>query len=991
MNSFPETTGSRESDTDASPMKIFHALMKHKVQEILLISSPYDAFIMEQDGRLAGRIIHEYRGLNLSRPPRLTWVSTAGEALALLEKKWVDLVITMPRVDDMHPFELGGLIRSRFPRLPSFLLAHTTSPQLHAFSPTASSPFDQLFVWEGNTDLLLALVKQVEDRLNVAADTRRAQVPVIILVEDSPLYLSRLVPMLYREIVLQTRRVIEDAPNEEHRILRMRARPKLLTAGTYEEAQVLYREYRDFVCSVISDARFPKNGRLDPAAGVSLLRMVRADRPELPLLQLSADAQNRRAADAVSAVFLNKDDPLLGEGLRSFLQEHLGFGDFVFRYPSGKEFARVPTLQALSEILHRIPDAVLCYHAARNQFSAWLMARAEIELAAQLRPLKVSDFSDPEEIRRHLTHCIDARRKARQRGEVLDFSPDAFAPDAPFTKIGNGSLGGKARGLVFFSSLLEREQKGFEEYENVQIGIPSALVITTEGFDLFMAQSGLDRVDFQAPGDAAIRRAFFHAPFPPDLHRDLSVFVAKMRSPLAVRSSSLLEDSQAQPFAGVYDTILLPNHHASGAKRLSDLVAAIKQVYASIFLSSARTFARNTLRHTGEDKMAVLIQPLAGTRRENLFYPAVSGVAHSHNFYPLSYMKPEDGVACIAVGFGKTVMDGLGGLRFCPKYPELLPGFSSVTDILDAAQQRFYALDMSDADPPDASPDTGPLVAAAIEQAQHHFPVRYLCDTYLPEENRLRASAGSGGHPVVTFSNILKHKSPPLGAILSRLLEIGRKGMGGGVELEFSLDAPDAREGGKWQLSVLQIRPMAGVHPYPQTAISEKERERAVCFSEQALGNGWFEGIQDVLYVKPDEFAPARNVDLAAAVAMLNHRIRKAGGRYLLVGPGRWGSADRWLGIPVRWKDISEVGVVVETASEQMAAAPSQGTHFFHNITSRGIGYITIRNGGRDFLDRRWLETLQVVYDTPLAAHLRAPAPLTIKIDGKTARAVILA
>jgi DNA-binding response OmpR family regulator len=976
-----------EGDEFDLSFKVFHELMARKVTDILLVSSPYEAFIMEEEGRLAERIIHEYRGLNLSRPPMLTWASTSAEALDALRRKKFDLAITMPLVDDTDAYVLGRTIKQSFPDLPVFLLVHKTGQHVLDHKAGDRKAIDRVYVWQGNSDLLLALIKNLEDRLNVAYDTERAKVRVIIVVEDSPVHYSSLLPILYREIVTQTQAAMEESVNEEHRIFRMRARPKILVAENYEEALQLYREYQPYLLSVISDVRFPRNEVTDDQAGFDLLATIRAENPDLPLLMMSSEESNHLRAHTVPAVFINKNSPALNSEMHGFFMQQLGFGEFVFRLPDGAEIARASNLREMEKVLPSIPNESVEHHARRNHFSSWLMARSEVMLASQLKPIKVSDFRSTEELKKYLIRCILARRKGRQRGLITEMAGETFDPEADFIKIGRGSLGGKARGLAFISTLL-RQHPGLQgAHKGVEIRIPKTLAISTEGFDAFIKDNQLKGLATGEESDREIAAAFVAARMPQWLVEKLDLFLDHTVCPLAVRSSSLLEDAQFQPFAGIYRTYMLPNNHPDRATRLARLLLAVKLVYASTYYESPKSFAKSTLHRTEDEKMAVAIQHLTGEAFGEHFYPAVSGVVQSVNFYPVAHMRPEDGIAHIALGLGKTVVEGGASLRFSPKYPQLLPQFSTVDDILKNSQRFFYALRLKEF-PEDLNAGEDPTLARlAVDDFSDAPPVRLLASTYYPQEHRIRDGLQSGGYPVITFASIMKYQSFPSAEILGDILEIGRKAMGCPVEIEFAVSLP---AGQKPVFDLLQIRPMAVARQTLDVDITEEDIRKAVCFSTMALGNGLFQDIADIIFVDPDAFDIARTVDMASEVGQLNKRLVSEGRKYLLIGPGRWGSADRWLGIPVRWGDISGVKTMVETATEALRADPSQGSHFFHNITSLDISYITAAENGRDFVDWGWLKSQPVERKTTFLRHLRLAQPLTVKIDGKKSQAVIL-
>ncbi len=976
-------------DFDLS-FKVFHELMAKKVTDILLVSSPYDAFIMEEEGRLAERIIHEYRGLNLSRPPMLTWVSSAREALDALSQKKFDLVITMPQVDETDAYVLGSQIKSKFKNLPVFLMIQNTRRHLLDRPDTDPHSIDRVYVWYGNSDLLLALIKNLEDQMNVAYDTRRAWVRVIIIVEDSPIYYSSLLPLLYKEIVTQTQAVMEESLNDEHRILRMRARPKILVAQTYEEAVDLYQKYTPYLLSVFSDVRFPKDGKIDDTAGYKLLSMITKESPDLPLLIFSSEESNRKLAQQIPAVFLNKNSPTLHSEIRSFFMHFLGFGEFVFRLPNGSEIGKASNLREMEDILPTIPDESVYYHATHNHFSSWLMARSEIMLASKIKPVKISDFESIGDAKKYLVSIIHDRRMGRQKGIITEFSSHRFDPDADFIKIGKGSLGGKARGLAFISTRLKNSSEFQRKFEAVDIIVPKTLVVSTDGFDSFINENNLGQVATGNFSDEEIIRLFTGARVPEWLAQNLRQYLNHARYPLAVRSSSLLEDAQFQPFAGIYKTFMIPNNHEDSGKRFEQLILAIKLVYASTYGESARAYVKSTFHRTEDEKMGVVIQKLTGGVYGDYFYPAISGVAQSYNYYPISYMKPEDGLAHVAIGLGKIVVEGGTALRFSPKHPQFLPQFSTVEDILENSQRFFYALRLNGF--PDDLPyrEDATLEKLEIDDAVNQAPVRYLCSTYSAQDHRIRDGVQTSGHPVCTFANVLKFQTLPLAEILTEILNIGRHGMGCPVEIEFAVNVP-FKEDQKPSFELLQIRPM-GVTQYDlEVNISDEDISSAFCYSTMALGNGQFEEIRDIIFVNPHTFDPAHTIEIASEIGNVNKEMTLHNRKYLLIGPGRWGSADRWLGIPVRWTHISSVGAIVETTIENLKADPSQGSHFFHNITSLGISYLNTSEGGEDFIDWQWLQSLPVKKETPHLKHIILNKPLTIKIDGKQSKAVIIA
>jgi CheY-like chemotaxis protein len=975
-------------DFDPS-FKVFHELMAKKVRDILLVSTPYDAWIMEEDCRLSERIIHEYRGLNLSNPPRFTWVATAEEALAAIDEKNFDLVITMLHLADMDAFVFGQEIKKKDPDLPVILLTHSALPSDESSRVFTQPPgIDRTFVWAGDTDILVALVKSAEDWMNVAHDTEFAGIRVILFVEDSPVYISALLPVLYRELVGQTQAVLEEGLNEEHRLLTMRARPKILVARNFEEAVSLYETFEPFVLGVISDVRFPRNGKLDNDAGVVFLSKIKKKRFDIPTLLTSSESSNADKALTIPASFVDKNSPSLIAEVRSFFLEQLGFGDFVFRMPNGQEIARASNTQSLEKLLREIPEESFRYHTSRNDFSRWFFARTEIMLASKVRPIRENDFTSIDDHRQYLISIVQARRSRRQKGVVVNFEAGEFDLDTEFFKIGTGSLGGKARGLAFVSNLLQRIPAIHKKFENVNIFIPQTMVITTEGFNAFVEENDLKGLSKSDARDEAVAEEFCKAAFPQWIADDLKVYLASIKYPLAVRSSSLLEDAQFRAYAGLYRTYMLPNDHPDLETRLAQLINAIKLVYASTYFQNPKAFSRRVGQRTEEEKMAVIIQQLVGERYGNYFYPAISGVAQSHNYYPFSKMQPEEGIATIALGLGKTVMEGEKALRFSPKYPQILPQRTTVDDILENSQRFFFSLKMGGPYPELGINEDANLAKREVDDVTEEPPMKMLASTYIQEEHRMRDTTHIPGYRVLTFAQILKFDLFPLADLLSGVLAIGEEGMGCPVELEFSVNWPLDKNRNP-EFALLQLRPMTARAELGQVEISEADVSRAFCHSSHALGNAEKKDMADILYVKPDNFDAGRTQDIAREIGELNSGLLRDGKKYLLIGPGRWGSADRWLGIPVSWAEICGVGAIVETSTPELKAEPSQGSHFFHNISTLGITYATVPENNENFVNWSWLTSLPIVNETKFVAHVKLAKPFVLKVDGRNSRCVM--
>lgn len=979
--------------------KIFHELMAFKVQNILLISSAYDAFIMEEDGSIATQVIKEYQGLSLSGAPMITRVSSVREALNKIRYKKYDLVITMPFLKGVNAFDIGMEIKKINPTLPVILIAHNIQAIQLPRDESNLYGIDNIFLWSSGAELLVALVKNVEDHVNVVADTARAMVRVIIYVEDSPADRSFFLSLIYKEIVWQTQSVLDESLNEKHRLLRMRARPKVLMATNFEEALSLYETYKPYVFCIISDARYTRGGEIDGKAGVQLLQYARDQINDLPLLLLSTEEVNRKRAEKIPAVFINKRASTIQEELHDFFLDHLGFGDFVFRMPDESEICRADTMGELERMLKIIPEESLLYHASRNHFSNWIMARAEVALARRLHREYLSGIKNVQDMRDDLVFKIHSLRKLRQKGVVAKFKPRRYDPEVmDFVKIGEGPIGGKARGLAFMWARLQNVHDPQSILNQHNVTIPKTCVISADGFTDFIRENNLVySSDFT---DDAIANRFLRCVLPEWLRQALKVFVAKCRFPFSVRSSSLLEDGLFRPFAGLYETYFLPNNHNDHGARLMQLENAIKLIYASTWFASPQAFARSS-GSTRKDAMAVIIQQLVGDQYGNYWYPAISGVAQSHNYYPIMNMLPEEGIAHIALGLGKTVVEGEKSLRFSPAHPERLVQFSTVEDILENCQRSFYALDTSGE--VEFSRENSNLTLRTIEEAENEYPVQSLSSTYDPAEHRIRDSLMPGVR-IMTFAQLLKYSVYPMAEILSELLVFGRQGMGCEVEIEFAVNLAESPENSVFHF--LQMRPMVTGGESMDVTIEQSDLEQGICYTTQCLGHGRFTQISDVLVVRPDSFDPAKTREIAMEIGGLNAKLEGLSRPYILIGPGRWGSADHWLGIPVQWRDISGVGAMIEIRNRQLRADPSQGSHFFQNITSLGIPYLTVNEEDntssvnsllstdgkkRDFINWKWLLSQPAEETTAHVNHIQLETSLLIKCNGKTSESVIIA
>jgi CheY-like chemotaxis protein len=937
----------------------FQQLMPYRIREVLLVSSRYDSFILEEEGHVTDLILQEFERLNLHYAPRLTTTPSAREAMALLEsERRFDMIIVTMHPGEMDPADFARRVRRSHPKTPIVLLGYDNRELQELMDSADAGAFDRIFVWTGDARILLAIVKLVEDERNVEHDTKTVGVDVIILIEDSVHFVSAFLPLLFAELMKQSQRLLGEGVTISHKVLRMRARPKVLLASSYEQARSYYERYRRNVLGVISDVRFRRHNAIDPEAGIAFARFVHADNPDVPILLQSTEAQNRELAEQAGAAFLHKESPQLKQDLEHFVFNGFGFGPFIFRLPDGHEVGRANNLEELREQLCRIPPESLQYHSDRDHFSAWLKARTEFRLAARLRPKHVDDYASLAEMREAMIEMLDSFRREAYRDTIVEFDPETFGTLSRFARIGGGNLGGKARGLAFLNTIL-REHRIDAELTNIEVVVPPTVVLGTEVFDRFMESNRLaDSALIDLP-DEEIRAQFLDSNLPRDVVRELRRLLRIMDYPIAVRSSSLLEDSQHQPFAGVYETYMLANAEERLERRLTELLTAIKLVYASTFSERAKAYLDATPQRPEKEKMAVIIQRLVGRMRNGRFYPNIAGVAQSYNYYPFGRIKSRDGAASVVLGLGRTVAEGRGGLRFCPRYPRHLPQMSSVDDILNNAQKTFDALPMSD-DEPDPHLRYQPR-QYSIGEAATDGTLDSLASTYSHENHAIYDGTARDGTPVITFAGVLKHDRFPLAQLLDVLLHIGKDSMSTPVELEFAVDL-DCPPGARRSFACLQLRPLSVLRDLSRFDLKSIGRERLLCESPRALGNGRIKGIRDIVFVHPEQFQRKHSRRTATELGELNAQLRREGRPYLLIGPGRWGSADPWLGIPVNWSQIAGARIIVETGFSGTAVTPSDGSHFFHNIIAFHVGYLTTNpDRGEGFIDWPWLLEHEVV------------------------------
>ncbi|MGA2643396.1 MAG: PEP/pyruvate-binding domain-containing protein [Candidatus Sulfotelmatobacter sp.] len=966
----------------------FDNLMPFKVQNILLVSSLYDSFILREDGRLNELLIDESLELNLQQIPGITHVSSCEEAIELARSQpRFNLIVTNLAVADMTAAQLAREVKRAGLDVPVVVLAYDYREVKNFISRNPVTEIERIFLWQGNARILIAIVKYIEDKRNVLHDTRAMGVPVLLVVEDNIRYYSSFLPVIYTELIKQSRRVIQEGINVAHKLVRMQARPKILLSSNFEDAAQVVQEYRDYLIGLVSDVEFPWEGKLSPEAGFELARLMKALVPDVPVVLQTSRTEFRPRALAAGYSFLRKRSPTLLKDLRRILTEQVGFGDFIFRLPDLSEVARAKDLNELEEQLQSVPAESLTYHAQSNHFSHWLMARTEFALAVKLRPRKVSDFNGPEHLRRDLIDSINDYRREQSELLIGDFNADTFRPsDSGFLRIGSGSLGGKARGLAFVRHLL-RKNRIARRFPGIRIAVPPALVLASDNFDQFLVENNLMDFALGCDDDAEILQKFLAAQLAPKLPEDLKAFLEQVTYPLAVRSSSLLEDSQYQPFTGVYETFMLGNQQPDLAMRLAELVDAIKRVYASTFSRHAKAYVRATPYRLEEEKMAVIVQQLVGAVHGQRFYPDFSGVVRSHNFYPVAPMTFSDGIAAVALGLGRAVVDGGKCLTFCPRYPQSLLQFSSVEDILANSQTEFWALSLNGV--PEGRPGHLHEMRCGLDVAEADGTLPAVGSTYSLDNEAVYDGVSRPGVRIVSFAPILKHNLFPLATILETLVKAGEHALGIPVEIEFAVRLP-RHSGEPAEFGFLQVRPLTLSRDHQDLSIGDVDPRQLLCQSNKVLGNGRIENLQDIVVVDSQRFERSRSQEVAKAVAHFNGLLSAENRPYLLVGVGRWGSNDPWLGIPVEWDEISGARVIVEAGFRDFRVTPSQGSHFFQNLTAFQIGYFTANpDAGEGSVDWEWLSEQPSVDEDGCVRHLHFDRPMRVIMNSRTSQGVI--
>lgn len=984
MHGFPGEE--RDYGFTETPVKL---LMQRRIEDVLLVCSKYDRFMLEEDGRVDEQIFQEYVSLNLRYPPKFTQVYTEADALGLLEAESFDLVISMLNMGGPDAVELAETVSEQYPQVPVVLLTPASRGSTIQAAPPHRGRGIQQFAWLGDDGILLAIVKLIEDRMNVDADVAAAGVQVIVLVEDSVRFYSSYLPVIYRVLFQHARNLMEEGLNEWEQTMRMRCRPKILLANTYEEAVELCDRYSSNLLGVISDVSYERAGAEDPSAGLELCRHIRARDGSIPILLQSSDRRHRRHAEECGAGYLYKSSKKLLYNLSRYIRRQYGFGDIVFRDPeTGEVVEQASDLRELQRKIPAIPNDSLMYHALRNDVSRWLRARALFSLA-DVTARYTLDPENVEESKQEVYKLLGAYRRFESRGKIARFDRERYDEYTTFARMGEGSLGGKGRGLAFIDHSL-KENRMRDAYEDIVISVPQTVVLSTDIFGSFVEENNLvDLLSTGDPSDEEILERFVEAPFSEDVLEDLRAVLRVIRRPVAVRSSSMLEDSGYQPFAGIYKTYLLPNNAGSLEERLTDLTKAIKSVYASTYYRASRDYMAAVNSLVTEERMAVIVQEITGTTYEDRCFPSLSGVARSVNFYAFEHEKPEEGIAYAAVGLGRTVVEGMSSLRFSPAHPKRALQLAEVESAVRTTQKRFYALSMQGRAFHPSVDEAAVLELCDLDALEKDPKRALLVSAYDRDSGRLRDGWHRGGRRVVTLAGILKHGAFPLAVILRDLLDLARREMGVPVEIEYAVDLnPPA--GQPVTFSFLQLRPIVEGFEAEDVAVDVVPADRVLARSSSALGNGVYEGLRFVVYVRPETFDPARSEAVAGRIEAANDRVAAAEAHCLLVAPGRLGSRDPWLGIPVGWNQIHRAQVICELELEGYHVDPSQGSHFFHNLTALRLGYLTVSRAGDDFFDIAWLDAQQAVYeDEFLRVVDLGESPLEARIDGRTRRGVV--
>lgn len=961
---------------------LLHDLMPFKVKEILLIANLYDAYSIEKEGRFSDHILGEYNQLNLTSLPRVTGVSNEDEAIEALENKSFDLVILMMGVDKKTPLVIAKTLKIKYPYIPTFLLLNNNSDLAVLEEQKRDlSNIDKIFIWNGDSKVFFAMVKLIEDKVNVDNDTKLGLTRVILLVEDSSRYYSRYLPMLYKIIMEQTQRLIEDVNTDDlYKVLKMRARPKILLAHNYEEAMEIFNNYKDYLLCVISDVRFPKNNKLYDFAGFEFIKFVKDNVLNLPTVLQSSDPENAKKSYEIKSNFINKNSESLLQDLKSFINYHLGFGHFVYRDNQGKQIAVAKSMAEFESFLKKVPEDSLIYHAVKNQFSLWLMARGEIQIAKIINPLRITDFQNPNQLRDFLINILRLYRNEQEKGKIVNFSEAAIQEENNIVSMSPGGLGGKGRGLAFINTLIYNF-KFKELLPLINVRTPKTSIIGTEEFDIFIESNHLVDKIHDIKDYNELRKEFLKGDLSYSLKKKLKVFLKLITKPIAVRSSSLFEDSITQPFSGIFETYILPNNHHNFEERFKQLKNAIKLVYASIYSKNARTYFKAIDNKVEEEKMAVVLQELVGNQYDKYYYPHISGTAQSHNYYPVAHMKPDEGFSVAALGLGQYVVEGEKAFRFSPSYPNL--DIVSTKDMYKESQVYFYAVNMDKENLDLLDGEDAGLIRLDITDSEKHGTLKHLASVYDPENDRISPGLDSYGPRIVNFANILKYEYIPLAKTINVILDVVKEALGSPVEIEFAVDL-EKDNNGLASFYLLQIKPLVSHEDDYKVDIDKIDNDHLILYSEKTMGNGKLQNIRDVIYIMSDKFDNTKTIEMREEIDKLNQTMQDEGKKYILIGPGRWGTKDRFIGIPVAWPQISNAKIIVEISLDDFALDASLGSHFFHNVTSMNVGYFSVNHKNiKNRISWDVLNKQKIIHQTKYFKHVEFEKPMTVTMDGR--------
>lgn len=961
---------------------IYHDLMPFKVREILLISSLYDAYAIEKEGRFSEHMLGQYGQLNLTSIPRITAASSIEFALENLNNKHFDLIIYMVGVDKKTPLIVSEEIKKQYPYIPIYLLLNNNTDLGFFTEEVKKIDFvDNIFTWNGDTSIFFSMIKLLEDKINVENDTKIGKVRVILLVEDSPDYYTRYLSFLYNVVMNQTKEIIEDVGIDElYKVLRMRARPKILLATNFEEATDILKQYKHFMLCLISDVKFERKGQLNEDAGIELLKFANKKLKNLPTILQSADHTYADIAKQYDSMFIHKHSETLYQDLQSFLTSYLGFGDFVFKDGKGNEISRALNLKMFEDQLRTIPEDSLLFHASRDHLSMWLMARGEISAASILNPKKVTDFKSTEDLREAILAMIKEHRNEQDTGNILPYSKKLDLSEDNIYTLADGSLGGKGRGLAFINALIHKYD--FDKHlTDTRIRTPKTFIIGTREFEEFIANNNLSSLIVDEKDFEKIRERFIKGRLTDKLVDKLDHLLRKLKRPLAIRSSGMFEDSLMRPFAGIFETYLLPNNQSDHNLRLKKVCEAIKLVYASVYSNTAKGYVKAIDYKIEEEKMAVVIQEVVGNQFEDLFYPHISGVAQSFNFYPFAHMKPEEGFALASVGLGKYVVEGNRAYRFSPKYPGTR--INSLKDQFKNSQVWFYAIDMKREDLDLLEGELAGITEEDIAVSERQGTLTHCASVYDPNNHTIYPGIRKKGPRIVDFANILKHNYIEFAKALQLILELGKDAMGTAIEIEYAVDLKRDKQG-KASFYLLQIKPLISSMQKCDVELKEIDKNEIILFSEKGMGNGCVEDIEDVIFLDPKLFDKSKTQEMALEIEEINTKMQEANKKYILIGPGRWGTRDRWIGIPVKWHQISNAKVIVETSLDDFPLDASSGSHFFHNVTTMDVGYFTVQPElSKSYIQYDLLEKQKVIHQGEFFKHVKFDEPVLVKMDGR--------